>query len=291
MDTLRGITLMVVSMAFFAVSDSFVKLAGQAMPLAQVMLAMGVGTGLGFTLWAQARGNRMLGPALRNRAVLLRCLSDMVGAIGFMSALVLIPISTASAILQAAPLMITMGAALILGQHVGWRRWSAIAVGFAGMLVIVRPGLSGFDPYALFAVLGMLGLAGRDLAARAVPRDIPNIQLAAYGSWMLVPAGVLVLPFTGAPVWPDAAGWGLLAGVLVFGAAGYLAITAAMRLGDVGAVTPFRYSRLVFALVIGVIVFGERPDALTYLGAALVIGSGLYTLLRERRLAASKSTP
>ena len=248
------------------------------------MIFIGALGGLFFALVAKSRGIQLLSPILLSPPVALRNLSELVGTLGFVSALTLIPLSTASAIAQAMPLFITLGAALIYHEPVGWRRWTAITIGFVGVLVIIRPGLTGFDPNALWAVLAVVGLGTRDLAARAVPRTVSNLQLATYGFLLIVPVGVIMLSFSGGATMPDGAAWGYLVAATLFGVIGYYAITGAARIGEVSTVTPFRYTRLLFALLIGTTLFGERPDALTYLGAALIVGSGLYTVLRERAL-------
>jgi len=216
--------------------------------------------------------------------VMLRNLGELIGTIGFVTAIALTPLSSASAILQATPLAVTLGAALFLREQVGWRRWSAILVGFAGVLMVIRPGLSGFEPASLFAVQAVFGLAMRDLATRAVPHTVTSMQLSSYGFATIVPAGALLLWLSGGAVSPDAANWRDIALALLLGVAAYYAIVAAMRVGEVSFVTPFRYTRLIFALVIAVLIFDEQPDTLTLLGAAVIIASGLYTLLRERRL-------
>jgi drug/metabolite transporter (DMT)-like permease len=150
------------------------------------------------------------------------------------------------------------------------------------VLVIIRPGLSGFDPASLWALLAVAGLAVRDLATRRVAPTITSMQLSAWGFLSLIPLAGAMLAVTGGPVPVTAAHVGYLAGALGFGIASYWAITAAMRRGEVSVTTPFRYSRLIFALIIGVTVFGERPDVWTLTGAALIIGSGLYAFARER---------
>jgi drug/metabolite transporter (DMT)-like permease len=187
-----------------------------------------------------------------------------------------------AAIFQAMPLAVTFGAAVFLGETVGWRRWTAIFVGFLGVLVIIRPGLSGFDPASLWALLAVAGLAVRDLATRRVAASITSMQLSAWGFLSLIPLAGAMLAVTGGPVPVTGAHVGYLAAALGFSIASYWAITAAMRRGEVSVTTPFRYSRLVFALIIGVAVFDERPDVWTLTGAALIIGSGLYTFARER---------
>ena len=284
MENLRGSALMVLAMAGFALEDMFIKRLSADMPVGQILVLLGAGGAVIFGLAALSRGHRLFSRDLLAGPVLLRNLGELIGTIGFVTAIALTPLASASAILQATPLAVTLGAALFLGEQVGWRRWSAILVGFAGVLMVIRPGLSGFEPASLFAVQAVFGLALRDLATRAVPRTVTSMQLSSYGFATVVPAGAVLLWLSGGPVAPDAANWRDMAFALFLGVAAYYAIVATMRVGEVSFVTPFRYTRLIFALVIAVLMFGERPDALTLTGAAIIIASGLYTLLRERRL-------
>ena len=285
MENLRGSALMVLAMAGFALEDMFIKRLSLDLPIGQILILLGSGGAVIFGLGALSRGHRLFSRDLLAGPVLLRNLGELIGTIGFVTALALTPLSSASAILQATPLAVTLGAALFLKEAVGWRRWSAILVGFAGVLMVIRPGLEGFLPASLFAVQAVIGLAIRDLATRAVPASVSSMQLSSYGFATVVPAGAILLVITGAPVAPDAANWRDLAFALLLGVAAYYAIVAAMRIGEVSFVTPFRYTRLIFALIIAMTLFGERPDFWTLAGAAIIIASGLYTLLRERRLA------
>lgn len=285
MENLRGAAMMVAAMAAFAIEDMFIKRLSVDISTGQILMMLGAGGALVFGLLASRRGARLFSPVLLTRPVLLRNLGEVIGTMGFVTAIALTPLSSASAILQATPLAVTLGAAVFMQEAVGWRRWSAILVGFAGVLLIIRPGLEGFEPASLFAVQGVIGLAIRDLATRAVPREIGAMQLSAYAFGLLVPTGLVLLLVQGHSLTtPLPAQWGQFAGALVLGIVGYYSIVAAMRLGEVAVVTPFRYSRLIFAIIIGVTVFGERPDSLTLTGAALIVGSGLYTLLREAHL-------
>ena len=285
MENLRGIAFMTLAMAGFAIEDAFIKQAALSIPTGQILLVIGLGGAGLFGLMAWRQGIVLVSPVLWSRPVMLRNGAELVGTLGFVTAITTIPLATASAILQVTPLAITMGAALVFGAAVGWRRWTAILVGIAGVLVIIRPGMNGFDLNALWALLGVAGLAGRDLAARAVPRTVSTLQLATYGFAMLVPTGAILLAVSGGARWPDPATWALLGGAVAIGMVAYFAITLASRTGEVAVVAPFRYSRLPFALVIGYVAFAEVPDAATYAGATLIVGSGLYTLVRERRLA------
>ncbi|RKT30374.1 drug/metabolite transporter (DMT)-like permease [Roseovarius halotolerans] len=284
MENLRASALMVLAMFGFALEDMFIKRLSADLPVGQILIMLGSGGAVAFGLIALARGHRLFSRDLFSGPVLLRNLGELIGTLGFVTAIALTPLSSASAILQATPLAVTLGAALFMGEQVGWRRWSAIIVGFAGVLLVIRPGLEGFEPASLFAVQAVIGLALRDLATRAVPRSVTSMQLSSYGFATTVPAGVVLIWLSGGAVNPDPANWRDICLALTLGVGAYYAIVAAMRFGEVSFVTPFRYTRLVFALVIGVTVFGERPDALTLTGAAIIIGSGLYTLLREQRL-------
>jgi drug/metabolite transporter (DMT)-like permease len=166
---------------------------------------------------------------------------------------------------------------------VGWRRWLAIITGFIGVLIVIRPGLEGFRPASLFAVQGVIGLSIRDLATRAMPPQVRSMVLSAYGFGVIVPAGLVMMLFEAPPVLPGAAQSGFIAAALIVGPVGYYMIVAAMRVGDVAVVTPYRYIRLVFAMMVGVLAFGEVLDFYTLLGAAIIIGSGLFTIYRERQ--------
>jgi len=284
MENLRGIVLMVVSMAGFSVEDALIKGVSSDLGSGQILVLLGLMGAAIFAVIAKLNGLRLLTPALLKRPVVIRNLSEMLGTVCYVSAIILTPLSSASAILQATPLAVTLGAAIFLGAPVGWRRWSAIAVGFIGVLIIVRPGAAGFMPASILAVGGVILLAARDLATRSAPAHIPSLILAFSGFLAVVPAGAVLMAFQGG--WAEVppailARLGLTACV---GVGAYYAIVAAMRLGDVAVVTPFRYSRIIFALILGITVFDETVDGWTIIGAAIVIASGLYTLLREARM-------
>ncbi len=290
MENLRGIALMIVAMAGFAMEDMFIKLAAQRMAAAQILMILGSAGAVVFGLWAVLRGDRLFAPAMFTRPMMVRNFGEVFGTVTFVTALTLLPLSTVASILQAAPLAVTLGAAVFLGEQVGWRRWTAILVGFGGVLLVVRPGVAGFEPATLLAVCGVLGLAMRDLGTRVAPVAVSSFTLSAWGFGMVGLAGVVLLPVAAPTVWPDRSEAWALAGALLFGLIGYYAITAAMRVGDVAVVTPFRYTRLIFTIALGMAVFAERPDGWTLTGAAIIIASGLYTLARERRQRRGEAT-
>lgn len=285
-DNLRGAVLMSLAMAGFALEDMFIKLLADTLPVGQILVLLGAGGAFAFGAIAYRKGQQVLSPALLTPALLLRNAAEIVGTVGFVLAFVLASLATASAILQAAPLVVTLGAVLFLGEKVGWRRWSAIALGFLGVLLIVRPGMSGFEPASLFAIIGVIGLAGRDLATRVIPRSVSSYQISSWAFAMLVPAGFFLMVAMGHDaIIPSFGQLALLGAALSVGVLAYYALVASMRVGELSFVTPFRYTRMLFALVVAVLVFGERPDGMTLFGAAIIVAAGLFTLWRETKVA------
>lgn len=284
-DNLRAIVLMVGAMAAFAVEDFLVKTIAGAMPVGQIVFVLAAGGATVFAGLCLRRGTPLLSRDLRNPHVIVRNLAEIGATLCYVTALSMIPLSLVSAILQATPIFVTMGAALWLREPVGWRRWSAVLAGLAGVLVILRPGLEGFEPTALFAVAGAVNLAIRDVVSRRIPATIRSEQLSLWAYGGLAPAAALLAALTSGVTAAPAAAWAVLALAVATGAAAYLLLTTATRLGDVSAVIPFRYSRLIFALILGIALLGERPDTATLAGAAIVVGSGLYAWARERRRA------
>ena len=282
-DNLVGIMLMIGSMAMFAVEDAFIKKLSGSMGTGQILIFLGVGGFAVFALIAKRQGKQVFSRDLLLRPVLLRNFGEIMGTSGYVLAVVLTPLSSASAILQATPLAVALGAALFLKQAVGWRRWVAIGAGFVGVLIVIRPGLEGFQPASLFAVQGVIGLSIRDLATRVIPNQVSSMVLSAFGFGVVIPAGLAMMFLEGPAVMPNGAQAALIAGALIVGPVGYYMIVAAMRVGEVAVVTPYRYIRLVFAMMIGGLVFGEVLDFYTLLGASIIIGSGLFTIYRERK--------
>lgn len=285
MDNLRGALIMVLSMLGFAIEDMFIKLIGTDIPIGQIIFMLGTGGALCYGAMVVMKGEPLIDRAMLTRPILLRALGEIVGTLGFVSAIVLTPISSASAILQATPLVVTLGAALFLGDPVGWRRWSAILVGMLGVLLVIRPGMDSFQALSLLAVLGVLGLSLRDLATRRVPKSTSTFQLSFLAFLALVPASLLYMLGTGTAFAPmSGVQWLFMGAALTTGMVAYYGIVAAMRIGEISFVTPFRYARLLFAMVVGITIFGERPDLLTYVGATIIVASGIYTVWRERKV-------
>lgn len=289
MDNLRGSVFMVLAMACFSIEDAFVKAAAKTIPLGEIICLFGFFGAIIFIIFTKQRKQKVFHPAILSRPIFIRSLCEVIGRLFFSISIVLLPLSTLSAILQSTPLVVVIGAAIFFGEKVGWRRWSAIVIGFIGVLMIIRPGLDSFQPASIFAILGTLGFAGRDLATRASPKLLSNMQLGIYGFFILIPVGILIIVFdkqTMDLVVPSGIASLQILGTIIFGVAAYYSLTVAMRTGDVSVIAPFRYTRMIFALIIGVALFGERPDLLTLLGTLIIISGGIYTLLRTRALKA-----
>ena len=285
MNNPRGIGLMVLSMALFALGDAFVKLSTSTMGPGQVSFWLMGGAVLIFGALAIFQRVPLWDPGLISGPVLGRCVSEGIGTFGFITAFSLAPLATVAAILQASPLVVTMAAALFLGEKVGWRRWSAIVIGFVGVLLIVRPGTDSFEMSSIWAIIGTLGLSFRDFFTRIAPRNLPTSTLAAWTLLTVLPFTVIWSYAEGSGLMPKDPNWFYIAAMILFGAGGYFAITLSVRIAEIGAVAPFRYTRLPFAIGLGVIIFGDWPDVWMLAGSALILGSGLYAMLRERKLA------
>lgn len=283
-ENLRGVLLMCASMAAFTINDTFMKSVTKTLPLYQSIGLRGMVAVLGLTVLAIATGAFRFRPTRRDAGlILLRSLADVAATILFLEALVRMPLANLSAILQSLPLLITLGAALVYGDRIGWRRMTAILVGLIGVLIIIRPGTEGFDHWALLGVGSALCVVVRDLAVRPIKEALPS-TLVALGAAV----GVAAMGWigTGLQGWQAPTLWEatrvVCAGLFLI--VGYLTSVSAMRHGDIGIVAPFRYSSLLWAILLGLVVFGDLPDGWTFLGAAIVVGAGLFTLLRERRL-------
>jgi drug/metabolite transporter (DMT)-like permease len=290
-DNLKGILLMTVAMFGLALSDMFVKLAAGALPPGQIVLIVGGGTTMLYGAGALALRQPLFSRDFFRPVILFRTFAEGIASVAIMTAIALVPLSTVTAIMQSNPLLVTLGAALFLGETVGWRRWLAIGVGMVAMLMIVRPGGAEFEASVLLAVAAAVALSVRDLATRAAPSHIPSLVLAAWGFAGSVVGGAVLMALGPAPQPLSGALWVCVAGAVVVTALGYYALTASVRVGQISTVAPFRYTRLVFAMAIAVLVFAERPDGWTIAGSLLIVGSGIYTFLRERQIARAMATP
>ncbi len=272
---------MMLSMMGFVVNDSFIKSLDGSLGIGQIMAIRGMIllVFLALLIWQQGLFSRIR--ELNNRTVFMRSLMEACATLTFLYSLHLLPFATISAILQALPLTVALGAALFLNEPVGWRRWLAIAIGFAGVLVIIRPGFEGFSSVSLVMLASVLFAAARDLFTRKLPPALPSLLVSAATSTIITIAGACIATFQGNWQSVDSSQLSTLAMAAFFLFFGYQFIVMAMRTGEVAYVVPFRYTSLLWAIVLGYLIFGEVPDTLTVVGSAIVIATGLFTLYRE----------
>lgn len=213
--------------------------------------------------------------------VALRALGEIMATVGFLTALAHMPLANVTAILQALPLTVTMAAALFLAEPVGWRRWTAIGVGFVGVMIIVRPGLEGFSIYSLSALFAVACVTLRDIATRRLSSEAPSLFVALITAIAITGLGAVMVPSI-TWVQPTGSMWLVITGASVAIIFGYLFSIMTMRVGEIGFVAPFRYTAMVWAILMGILIFGEWPDAYTITGTAVIVITGLYSFHRER---------
>ena len=291
-DNLRGALYMMLAMLGFGIEDAFFKEATGTGGISPGMgtVQFGLTALVIYAGYARQKGVPLWDPHYLRRGLLIRTGFEIVGRLFFALSLAYTPLSTTSAVLQAAPLVVMVAAGLILGERIGPRRWIATALGFIGVLMIIRPSTSGMQVNAVFALLGMIGFAGRDVATRTAPPHVHAAQLGLLGFGVVTFAGLIIMAFEPSPSLPTVTGASLICGTALAGVIGYTALTAAMRTGEVSVVAPFRYVRLLVALVLAYAIFDERPGILTLAGAALIVGSGVWTLWRDGRAGAHART-
>ena len=275
---------MILSMACFAVEDTFIKLLSTRLPATQILFSVGFGGALITLALAVTLNVNLADKILLNKHVISRTIADLFGALFFTSAMVLIPMSLLASILQATPLFVTLGAAILLGEKVGWRRWSAIFIGFLGVIIILQPGYGSFQMASLLGLAAVLCLALRDVVTRDMATEIPTLTVTFYACLAMGSAGFIAYPFFGTPIMPTKFEAILLVCAAIIGLTGYFLIVLATRKGDVSVIAPFRYSRLLFSLVLASLILGEMLTLPILLGGLLVVSSGIYTFGRERRL-------
>lgn len=285
-ENFRGIVALTACNFLFLINDTLIKLVSDDLPLGQIMFLRGLFATTALIPLVHLSGALAQTELLFNRTVLWRTIAEMAAAILFLTALFNIPIANANAILQVVPLLITAAGAIFLGEIVGWRRWIAILAGFAGVIIIVRPGLEGFTVYSLVAVGAAFATTLRDLTTRVMPRALPAVLVSVVTASAVGCAGIAIAVVTG-ETWqvPTFRHLATIALAVTFLIGGYLTAIEFMRHGDISVVAPFRYTVIVMAMIVGFIVWGDVPDTLMIVGTVIIAGAGIYTFSRERNLA------
>ena len=282
-DNFRAALYMSLSMAGFVLNDTMIKIVSEDLSLFQVIFLRGLFATSFVALVAWHQKALFYIPSRRNTKILgWRMVGEVGGTLCFLTALFNMPIANATAILQVLPLVITLASALFLKEAVGWRRYTAIAIGFIGVLIVVRPGSEGFNSYSFWALAAVLFMTGRDLVTRKLSPNVPSLYAAVSAAvGITIAAGLLTptmewRPITGEHLW-------MLVIAACFLIVGYIFSIMTMRIGDISFASPFRYTNLIWAIVIGVVVFGDTLDSWTLTGGAIVVMTGVYTFYRERQ--------
>lgn len=283
-DNLRGAGLMTLSMVGFGCNDAVIKYVTQDIPLYQAITLRGLVVMVALILLAQRKGGLLLRVAAPMRgAMALRVVGEVGSTLLFLNALTRMEIADLTAVMQSLPLVVMLGAALFFGETLGWRRLLAVGVGMLGVLVILRPGSGAFGIWSLVALGAMLMVALRDLSTRRLTSDVKSPTIAFYAAVAVTVTG-LIFSMGQGWVLPDAGQVFLLILSGGFLTVAYISAVAAMRIGEISAVAPFRYTSLLVAILLGLLVFGDWPDLWTWIGSAMVVGAGIYTIWREAQL-------
>ena len=272
---------MLASMATFTANDTCIKLLGEHLPLGEIIVLRNAAATLYILAFAALFGGLTLPRTPPLRLLSWRILAEIASTMFFLSALIELPIADATAIAQCTPLVMTAAAALFLKEPVGVRRWLAALAGFAGVLLIVKPGASTYSSAALLIIIAVVLVVARDLVTRMISGAVPTLTLTLMSAAAVMPSGFLLLPFE-TWAWPSARDTGLVLMGGLFLTGGYAFIVVAMRAGDVAVVAPFRYAVILFGLFSGFLFWGQLPDAVQVLGIAILTAAGIYTFHREQ---------
>ena len=278
----KGIFLMLISMASFAVGDMFVKISGSFLSPSQIMFFLISGGLIIFAIIALIKGENLMERRAYSPILLIRYCAEMLGLGAMIMGLTKVPLSVVGTVTQASPIFVAAGAVIFFKEIVSWRRWSSIIVGFVGVVLVIQPGGQSLDYAVLWAVAALLAFSIRDLVTRLTPPDMPSASIATFTMIAAFPFTTAWVFFSGEKFFPTGIDWVVVASMIILGSFGYLLLITSLRIGDLSAIMPFRYSRIVFLLILGVLVFGERPTLSMLVGSALILVSGIYIMWRER---------
>lgn len=286
--TTRGILLVLASVTVFIFNDALIKLAFDSMSPVQAIGLRGVFATLWCVLALAVRRELRYTPRLLHPAVVTRGVLEAAAAILYLVALAYIPFAIASAINLSTPLFLAVLAVLFLKEQVGWRRWSAIAVGFVGVLMVIQPEAADVNVWTWLVLLASLAGAVRDVLSRWVPANVPTLVVSLSSALTVAISGCLWIAIDG---WhgTDLKGLLYVIGSSLLLACGYQFLMMAWRTGtEISVLGAFRYSSVLWAIAIGFTIWGDVPNLLAMAGIAVVVGSGLYILHRERIRAAER---
>ena len=281
-DNLLGAALMTCCVLAYVLNDAVMKLLFADIDFFQAIFLRGLVSLPPLLVLALMTKTLLQKYSAKNqRLMIIRILAEIGTTVTFLTALKHMPLANVTAILQSLPLAITMAAAIFLGEPVGWRRWSAICLGFTGVLIIIRPGLAGFNSYSLLALAAVLLLTVREISTRQLDNKVPTVTVALSTTLGITAFAALMLI---GDEWAEInfVSWSLIIAAAAAVTVATLLSVVAMRTGDIGFVSPFRYTSLIGAIGLGILLFGEWPDGITLLGAVIIAFAGIYSLYREQ---------
>lgn len=270
----RGIVAMMISALLLMLGDSIAKFLLETYPIGQVITIRQFAALLVILVWALSVGGPRMLSIVSWRGQLLRGGLFLAGTFAVLNALSQLPLATVTAITFASPIFVAALSAPVLGEKVARRVWIAIIVGFVGVLVMIRPGAASFEWALLLPVIGAAVNGLRDLVSRRLSRTDHTLSILFWSTLIVGLGGVLMKPFSWLPVSAGMLAWFVLAGVINAGA--HFAMIEGLRLGRAAVVTPFKYTGLIWAVLLGVLLWNEWPDRWLLLGALIVIGAGIY---------------
>ena len=278
----KGILLMLISMACFAAGDTFVKISGAFLSPSQIMFFLISGGLVIFTVIALIKSEKLRERRAFLPILLIRYCAEMLGLGAMIMGITKIPLSVVGTVTQASPILVAAAAAIVFREAVSWRRWSSIIIGFVGVVLVIQPGGQDLGYAVLWAVAALVAFSIRDLVTRLTPPDIQSASIATFTMIAAFPFTTAWVFLSGEKFFPPGIDWAVVTCMIILGSVGYLILITSLRIGELSAIMPFRYSRIVFLLILGILVFGERPTLSMLAGAGLILISGVYIMWRER---------
>ena len=276
---LAGIGLMVLGIFLFCCNDALGKWLLGTYSVWQMLLIRSIGAIALLAPFIWREGRAAFAGAPRPGLQVLRVSLSVTESIMFFWALSYLPLADTVTFYLAAPIYVTAISALFLKERVGWRRWSAVVVGFVGVVIALRPSAATLSWPALIAIVGSLGFAVFLVITRML-RGTSEVVLVSgqFGAMLVVSGAVAPIGW----IWPGALDFGLMLVLGVVAMSAFACMNRSLKLAPASVVVPYQYTMIVWAVVLGWLVFGDVPDAFTLTGAAIIIGAGLYILWREQ---------
>ena len=270
---------MIIAMAGFSVLDFSIKNLSNRLPVSQILILIGFFQFSWFWAISTYKNSALFSEKIKNKFFIARTLADLLAAIFFCIAIAKTPLSSASAIIQINPLIVSIFALFLLSEKVRWQSWLAILIGLIGMLLIIRPGSESFLPESIFAVLAVVMFSLRDISTRLISDEISTLLVSTWGTIGCMIAGLISIPFFSVPLLPTTYELFMIFLVSPIGCIAYFSLVRATQRGNVSIISPFRYTRLLFTLILSFFLLNERPDFIMLLGILMITFAGTYHIL------------